>query len=164
VDRAREPLGKGLEDGARRLLPIALSALARREYGRIELERKLQRHLLAPEGPADVAQVLDRLQAKGLLCDQRMAQGLVRTRAARYGRLRIKQELERRGLDRETIAAALPSAADEFAVALALWQRKFGHPPATMHERARQGRYLAARGFAPALIARILTGTAQLEA
>jgi len=164
VDRARQPLGKALADGARRLLPIALSALARREYGRIELERKLQRHLLGTESAADIGQVLDRLQAKGLLSDERMAQGFVRTRAARYGRLRIKQELQRRGLDRETIAAALPSAGDEFGVALALWQRKFGQPPATMQERARQGRYLAARGFAPALIARILKGTEPLEA
>jgi len=164
MEPAREPLEAGLDGGTKRLLRLAVAALARREYGRVEMERKLQRQLRAEERSADIAQVLDRLLAQGLLSDRRMAQTLVRTRALRYGRLRIKQELERRGVDRETIAAALPAAAEETAVALALWQRKFGRAPTTMHERARQGRFLAARGFSPELIARILSGALDDEA
>jgi regulatory protein len=107
---------------------------------------------------SDVAIVLDRLQSRGLLSDQRMAQVLARTRASRYGRLRIRQELERRGVDRDTIAAVLPAPEQEAAAALALWQRKFGVAPADLKERARQGRFLAARGFAPGIVARILGG------
>lgn len=110
---------------------------------------------------ADIALVLDRLQSRGLLCDQRMAQVLARTRGARYGRLRIRQELERRGVDRDTIAAVLPPPEQEAAAALALWQRKFGAPPADLKDRARQGRFLAARGFAPAIVAHILRGGAE---
>lgn len=90
-----------------------------------------------------------------------MAQVLARTRGARYGRLRIRQELERRGVDRDTIAAVLPPPEQEAAAALALWQRKFGTPPADLKERARQGRFLAARGFAPAIVAHILRGGAE---
>jgi regulatory protein len=86
-----------------------------------------------------------------------MAQALVRTRSARYGRLRLQQELQRRGVDRETIAASLPAPESESAVATAIWQRKFGQLPATAQERARQGRFLAARGFAASIIARILS-------
>jgi regulatory protein len=178
-----QPLAAGLGPGARRLLRLAVAALARREHSRQEIEIKLRRKLaaderareVAPEAAPDAAQdaaqdsdaaqgtvediepVLDRLQSRGLLSDQRMAQALVRTRGARYGRLRLHQELERRGVDRETIAATLPPAQDEFAVALALWQRKFGRAPATPQERARQGRFLAARGFAADTIARILS-------
>jgi len=163
MDRAHEPLAQGLGDGAKELLRLALVALARREYGRAELERKLQRDLQAAEQIKNLGQVLDRLQAKGLLSDERMAQGFVRTRAARYGRLRLEQELQHRGLDRSIIAAALPSPQQEFAAALALWRRKFGRVPSTMRERARQSRYLAARGFAPALIARILTGAVESQ-
>lgn len=110
---------------------------------------------------ADIALVLDRLQSRGLLSDARMAQVLARTRGARYGRLRIRQELERRGVDRDTIAAVLPPPEQEAAAALALWQRKFGTPPADLKERARQGRFLAARGFAPAIVAHILRGGAE---
>lgn len=159
MDRPAEQLTAGLEAGAKRLLRHAVASLARREHSRIELERKLRRQLQAQDDPADIARVLDRLQSRGLLSDQRMAQALVRTRAMRYGRLRIQQELERRGVDRETIAATLPPPCDESATALALWKRKFGRAPATMQERARQGRFLAARGFAPSLIARILEST-----
>jgi regulatory protein len=163
MQTAPAPLAAGLEAGAKRLLRLAVAALARREHSRTELERKLQCRLDDPESPAtpdDVAQILDRLQARALLSDQRMAQSLVRTRAARYGRLRIQRELERRGVDRATIAAALPAPAAEAATALALWRRKFGQAPVNASERARQARFLAARGFAPAVIARIVTGAA----
>lgn len=163
MDRARESLANGLGDGAKGLLRAALAALARREYARVELERKLRRDLQTAQCASDIAAVLDRLQAKGLLSDERMAQEFVRTRAPRYGRARIEHELERRGVDRAVIAAALLPAADEFAAALALWQRKFGQAAATMRERARQSRYLAARGFAPALIARIVGGAIDLD-
>ncbi len=151
-----QALGAGLEPDAKRLLRLAVEALARREHSRAELERKLKRRL-PPEGHLrDVSQVLDRLQARGLLCDQRMAEALVRTRAKRYGRLRIAQELDRRGVDRETIAAALPPVEDESALALELWRRKFGRAPTGTQERARQSRYLAARGFPASVIGRIL--------
>jgi len=152
-----QQLAAGLEEGARRLLRLAVAALARREHSRIELERKLQRRLQAGEAPSDIAQALDRLQSRGLLSDQRMALALVRSRSARYGRLHIQQELQRRGVDRETIAASLPPPADECAAASALWQRKFGQRAATPQERARQGRFLAARGFASSVIAHILS-------
>lgn len=151
------PLAVGLGEGARRLLKIAIAALARREHSRAEIERKLARQLHDGETTGDIAQAVERLQARGLLSDQRMAATLARTRAMRYGRLRIQQELQRRGVDRDTIAAALPAPADESATALALWQRKFGQPAASALERARQGRFLAARGFGPAIIARILS-------
>jgi len=168
---APEPLATGLPAPARRLLKLAVAALARREHGRAELERKLLRRLEqqadgasaddpGPDGarPAHVAAVLDLLQARGYLCDTRMAQSLARTRAPRYGRRRIALELERRGVGAESIAAVLPSQSEEAATALALWQRKFGALPASAAERARQGRFLAARGFGSDVIARILSG------
>lgn len=144
--------------GPARLLRLAVAALARRELSAGELERKLRERLLPEESAQDIAPVLDKLRARGLLSDQRMAEALVRTRGARYGRLRIAQELERRGVDRETIAASLPSEADEVRTAREVWRRKFGGPPANLQERARQARYLAARGFCAAVVGRVLAG------
>ncbi len=164
MERTRELLATGLGDGAKQVLRRALAALARRDYGRVELERKLQRDLHSPDQCSEVPTVLDRLQAKGLLSDERMAQGFVRTRAARYGRLRIEQELQRRGLERTIIAEALTPAPDEFTMAQALWQRKFGQIPTTTKERARQSRYLIARGFDPSIVARIVSGALAREA
>ena len=164
MPRARESLAQGLDGPAKELLRSALAALARREYGRAELERKLRRGLKTLEGAKRVGAVLNRLQAKGLLSDERAAQDFVRTRAARYGRQRLEQELRRRGVERSAIVAALPAQSDEFALAFALWQRRFGQTASTERERARQARYLAARGFDPAVIKRILRGADEAQA
>jgi regulatory protein len=150
------PLTQGLPAGARRLLKLAVAALARREHGRVEMQRKLARRLLAEESAQDLTLALDRLQAHGLLCDRRMAESLVRTRAQRYGRLRIAQELDRRGLDRDTISAALPDEAQDTARAGELWRRKFGTVAASPLERARQVRYLLSRGFSSRVVAGVL--------
>ena len=176
----REALAQDLNDEAKRMLRVALAALARRDHSRDELDRKLRRAFRpgkaasTPEfteerldGNADadgesvraieICQVLDRLQARGLLSDQRMAQSLVRTRSPRYGRRRIQQELERRGVDRTTIAQSLPNSAEELQRARAIWNRKFGVLPQSGLERARQSRFLAARGFDASVIARVLS-------
>ena len=41
--------------------------------------------------------------------------------------------------------------------AQALWQRKFGQPPATPQERARQTRFLLSRGFSGEVVRRVLS-------
>ena len=148
---------------------IALAALARREYGRAELERLLLRKLGAGEEsegestaeaiPDEVARTLDRLQEQGFLSDVRLAQAWTRSRGARYGRLRLRQELARKGVDDAAISAALPSADEEARAALALWRKKFGRPAETPQERARQGRFLVARGFDVEVVRRIVSGT-----
>ena len=153
---APAPLGAGLEPGAKRLLKVAMAALARREHSRAEIERKLAQKISPQDSGQDVAEVLRLLQERGLQSDRRMAEALVRTRGARYGRRRISQELERRGVDRETIAAVLPPLESEIELARAIWRRKFGKAPASLQERARQSRFLAARGFSSGVIGRVI--------
>ncbi len=149
---------------------VALAALARREYARAELERLLLRKLGAEgksgadsafEGISDeIARTLDRLRDRGFLSDARMAQAWTRSRGARYGRRRLRQELAWKGVDDGAISAALPSVDEEERVALALWQKRFGHPAATPQERARQSRFLIARGFDVEIVRRIVNGPA----
>ncbi len=58
---------------------------------------------------------------------------------------------------RADIEAALTEAAvDDDAALRALWQRRFGRAPVDERERARQVRFLHARGFAVAAILRLL--------
>lgn len=153
---ATAPLACGLEPGAKRLLKVAVAALARREHSLAEIERKLEQKKTADETEQDVADVLRVLQDRGLQSDARMAEALARTRGLRYGRLRIAQELERRGVDRDTVAAVLPPPEGEIELARAIWRRKFGRAPGSLQERARQSRFLAARGFPSGVIARVL--------
>ena len=132
----------------------ALRLLAGREYSRRELERKL-----APreEEPGQLKQALDELQAKGFIDEQRVVDSVVHRRAPRLGAVRIRQELQAKGLDAEAVTAAVSSLqATELERALAVWRRKFDAPPADAAERAKQARFLIARGFSAQAVRRVL--------
>ncbi|MCG2594733.1 recombination regulator RecX [Ramlibacter sp. XY19] len=134
----------------------ALRLLAGREYSRQELERKLAQH--EPE-PGQLKQALDELQAKGFIDEQRVVDSVVHRRAPRLGAGRIRQELQAKGLDAEAVAAAVAGLqATEAERAREVWLRKFGTPPADAAQRAKQMRFLLARGFGAEVVSRLLRG------
>jgi regulatory protein len=142
------------------LLKRAVALLARREHSRVDLARKLMRRLDDGQDRADVDTVLDELQRRDLLSEDRFAAAVVRARAARYGDARLKQDLKSRGAAPDAAAAALDAVrGSELERARAVWARRFGRPPASLQERARQVRFLEARGFSSAVIRRVLTGS-----
>lgn len=144
--------------GPRSLMQRALAALARREYSRAELQRRLQRYV-GEDGGEELARVLDELQGKGLLSDARFAAMLARTRGERFGAARIRQELREHELSEDLLRPTLAAlAATEEQRARAVWQKKFGRPPADDAERVRQLRFLARRGFATDVILRVIEG------
>lgn len=152
----------------------ALQWLALREHSRVELRRKLlrlARQRAAAEaadagdgaGAADpaveVEALLDWLALHRYLSDTRFVESRVNARAARYGNLRIRQELGQHGaaLDGATAERLNDS---ELARAHAVWARKYGSAPATTAtERARQKRFLAGRGFSADVIRRVVRGS-----
>ena len=69
------------EKKPRSLMARGLDALARREYSRDELYRKLTHSLSEDETSDDVANVIADLEKKGYLSNERYAAGRVRTRA-----------------------------------------------------------------------------------
>ena len=141
------------------LMARAIALLARREHGRVELGRKLQRRLGPDESMADVERVLDRLAAQQLLSDARFAAALVRQRSVRYGDLRVAHDLRLRGVPAAEATAAMALVeGSEAQRALAVWARRFDALPTSAAERGRQGRFLQARGFSMTVITRILAG------
>ncbi len=102
--------------------------------------------------------VLDALEQQGLLSDDRYARQRVLARAGRYGNARLRQELKQRGIGDGEIEAALPEAGDELARCRAIWSRKFGQPPESPEERAKQMRFLQYRGFSHETIRHVLRG------
>lgn len=140
----------------------ALRYLAQREHSRAELERKLARHVDdTPEASAasQVAAALDELASHGLLSDERAAQSVVASQAARCGVRRLRQTLQSKGLAPELVAATLQQArGSEFDRAREVWRRRYGAPPADAAERARQMRFLAGRGFESEVIRRVVQG------
>ena len=140
----------------------ALRYLAQREHSRAELERKLARHVQdTPEASAaaQIAAALDDLAAKGLLSEERAAQAVLSGRGQRLGSRRLKQTLRAKGLSADLVSATLQQArATELERAREVWRRRFGAPPADAAERARQMRFMAARGFEGDVIRRVVQG------
>lgn len=131
--------------------------LARREFFRAELERKLS----DVEGvdALSVKALLDEFEQRGWLSDARATQALVNMRQRRFGGLRIRQELQQRGAGDEHIAQAAQALnAGEVERAKAVWRRRFRAPPASREERGKQMRFLAGRGFSSEVIAQVLRG------
>jgi regulatory protein len=162
----------------------ALQLLAQREHSRIELRRKLlayanqqpagttkpdaavepgspamfaRRLPPTPEMQADVDALLEWLAENRHLSETRFLEARVRTRAARLGNLRIRQELAQHGLQlAPDEARALRDS--ELARARQVWARKFDGPAGDAAGRARQLRFLAGRGFSADVIRRLLRG------
>lgn len=133
----------------------ALRYLSQREHSRPELERKLARYT---EQPDELAEALDALQAKGFISEARVVESVLHQRAAQFGSLRLRQELQHKGIAPAAIAEAVASLKDsELERAAALWRRRF-EAPTDAKERARQTRFLLARGFSGAVVARVLKG------
>jgi regulatory protein len=135
----------------------ALKLLARREHSARELKRKLAARGITDE---DAAAAVEHAIAENWQSDSRYAEMLVRTRiAGGYGPVRIEAELEVAGVPSDQIRAALDGAeVDWRMLAIEQHAKKFGAPPTSSAERAKQYRYLQGRGFDSAQISAALKG------
>lgn len=135
----------------------ALRLLSTREHSRSELQSKLQLHATSPDA---LAQVLDELQAKGFINEQRVLESLLHRRAAKLGVSRMRQELQAKGLEPQAVSQAVGLLRKtEMARAREVWRKKFGSQPLDATERTRQMRFLASRGFDGDTIRRVVSGS-----
>jgi regulatory protein len=152
----------------------AMQWLAQREHSRTELRRKLLRVARAEQaeqaGQGEAANeaacsdpercvdlLLDWLQQRRYLSEDRFVESRVQARSSRYGNLRIRQELAQHGVAL-TDEAQRQLRESELDRARAVWQRKFGGPAEDAAARARQMRFLAQRGFSVEVISKVVRG------
>ena len=134
----------------------ALRLLSGREHSRLELERKLIRF---EEEPGTLSRALDDLQAKGFISETRVIESVIHRRSSKLGLMRIRQELQCKGLDPEAVAQALCSLkASERERAQEVWRKKFGTVAADATDAAKQMRFLASRGFCGDVIRQVVKG------
>jgi regulatory protein len=139
----------------------ALGLLTRREHTRKELAGKLSS---LAESPEQLDALLDELTSRHLLSDARYAETRVKSRGIRLGDARLAYELRSRGVADELVSASLAAGEDELTRAQRVWQKRFGNSPHGADdtaERARQMRFLAARGFSAETIRRMLRATVE---
>lgn len=115
-----------------------------------------------PPLETDVHALLDDLEKRQMLSDDRYAEMRIRLRAPRYGNTRLQQELAQKGIDRDTIAAVLSEQPDELSRCRELWLKKFGQAPRDMNEKMKQTRHLASRGFAMRTIQQVIKTAGQI--
>lgn len=136
---------QGDEQGEPRQAAIRL--LARREHSQQELRRKLTAKGFEAQ---QVDELIARLLQEGLLSDARFTESFVRSRADRgWGPLRIRAQLQERGVGEELIDAFIDERAGHWQETVrAVRAKRFGEsPPARPQERAKQIRFLQYRGF-----------------
>ncbi|MDQ2070438.1 regulatory protein RecX [Natronospira bacteriovora] len=136
------------EDSVSKATAYAVRLLSRREYARAELAQRLSRK---GYGRDTTETALARLEELGYLCEERFVEHFVRSRVDRgSGPMKIRAELQQRGVDGSLIDHGLREAGCDFShLAADVRRRKFGDErPATLEEKARQARFLAQRGFA----------------
>ena len=130
----------------------AMNLLAMREHSLKELRHKLSQKF--PES-AWVEEVVQKLGTEGLQSDDRFTQAFVSMRKRQgKGPLIISMELKERGVANELIREWVdPIDQAWHQLALSVKQKKYGANPAgDAKEKARQMRFLAARGFSSASI------------
>ncbi len=140
--------------------------LATREHSRLELERKLRRHETEPGNwRACLTHCRPRASSTTSGWSSRCCIGAPANSAS----ARIRQELQDKGLPVEAIRDAVAGLqGSELARARAVWRKKFAATKPSQApgearapdaaDRARQIRYLAARGFAGDTIRRVVSG------
>lgn len=99
--------------------------------------------------------LLDSLEQKKQLSNERFATERVRVLSRKFGAARIRQDLKARGIDRETIERI--SSEGELERARAILERKYREPAETREERAKRMRFLQSRGFSSEIIRQLLS-------
>jgi regulatory protein len=135
--------------------------LARREHTRAELHAKLLPHV--QEGD-DVEAVLDELEKRNWLSDERAATQIVNAKRSRFGTQRITHELRQKGIAENLIGEVLPQLKEtELTAAREVWHKKFGMFPKDEMEKAKQVRYILSRGFSLDVAFKVLRQTDSID-
>lgn len=127
----------------------AMDYLARREYGQLELRKKLTQFGFEPDVAASA---VEQLRDDGLQDDRRYAESFLQSRISQgKGPVRARLDLDERGLDGALIEDVLEeSATDWVELAIEVRLKKFSTAaPRDFKEKARQMRFLQYRGFEP---------------
>ncbi len=111
---------------------------------------------------AEIDTLLEQLAAQGHLSNERFVESRLHARSARFGNRRIEQELRQHGVTLDALTQA-QLRATEVARAREVWRKKFGVLAQDAPGRARQARFLAARGFSADVVHKIVSNDHEIE-
>ena len=141
-------------DTPQELKARAMRLLARREHTRAELARKL-----APRAESREAldALLDELERRKQLSDERYAELRAHVLSRKYGAARIRLDLRAKGVPEEAAERiAAGTSESDYQRAQGILARKYRLPALTPQERVKRQRFLQGRGFSHDVIRRLL--------
>lgn len=117
----------------------ALRLLARREYSRLELFRKLSQKFSSGD---EIQQVLDQLKEQGYQSDDRFTESFIRAKVrAGNGPFKIKIELREKGICESTALSAFDrQSIDWLVLAKQVHEKRFGG--FTLHQNLEDGSFV----------------------
>ena len=126
----------------------------------MELGRKILNYSESLEiSKFDLELILDELEGKDWLSDERFSEQFVLSKKRKFGARKIAHELKLRGVNELIISQVLRDIkGDEFLLAKKIWEKKFNQIPNTIDEKAKQIRFMQSRGVEVAIIHQILSG------
>jgi regulatory protein len=136
---------------------ICLRLLARREHSRRELLEKLALRGFSQD---EASPVIDEIAAQNWQNDERFADAFVRQRLQNgYGPLRIRYELQQRGISGVDIEALAAEAVGGWLESLlALYSRKYAtEQTLSQAEWLKRSRFMQQRGFSGEMIKQLYT-------
>jgi regulatory protein len=157
--RAKKP-SEPLDENA--LHEYAVKSLGRRMRSESELRRLMHAKVEREEtGAAKINSVIARLKEYGYLDDTAFAENYTQLRQQneKFGARRVTQELNRKGIAKQTVTDTVESKyaeVSEEALAREHLERKRIHKPENEKETARVMRRLITAGFSPGVIYKIL--------
>jgi regulatory protein len=139
----------------------ALKMLARRELSEAQVRQRLARK---KHSEADIDDAISRLREERALDDERVAEAIARseTLLRRRGRLRVRMQIQRAGIDgdiaRRAVDAVFDDIDDDALIEASLRKRLRGlETIADDREFARLHRYLIGQGFEPDRVMKLLS-------
>lgn len=138
----------------------ALYYLGKREYSRLELQKKINAFAQELElETQNIKNILNDLEVNDWLSDQRFSEQFIFSKKNKYGVDKIRYELKIRGVDDAIINSELVKIkSDNYSLAKKIWAKKFDDTPHSQEERNKQIRFLQGRGINIELIHQILSG------
>ncbi len=131
----------------------ALDILSRREISRAELKRRLAPYA---ESEEEMDGILAEFAERRWQSDERYTEAYIHSKGCKYGSRRMRQDLLQKGVDADTIRGLLPDSDSELDNAVRVIRKKFKQPAADFHEKQKQIRFMAYRGFDMEIIQKAL--------
>ena len=123
----------------------------------LKTEKQMKEYLLSKGFDLEaVTNAVDKLKGYGYLDDADYAAYFTESALRSKGKLRVRQELLQKGIDRRTADEVLDAAREDTETAERLAEKYLKNKPFDRQSKAKLYRYLCARGFTPETVSSVL--------